>query len=497
MSVVAALVATIALIFFVMQTSFRRFHSKKGKQHVIGGTVLHQLFNFHRLHDFMADLARKNKTYRILSLFRSEVYTADPVNVEYILKTKFANFGKGLYHHGIMTDLLGDGIFTVDGEKWQHQRKVATHEISTKAVKDFSLQVFRSHAVTLARVVSEAATSNKAIDFQDLFMKSTLDQVFRIIIGVDLDTMCGTYEEGTKFSNAFDEASAITLYRYVDIFWKIKRFLNIGSEAVLRSRIKVVDDFVYELIRSKIEQLKKLQHGSHMVKVDLVSRFLALEEKDPKYLRDIILNFIIAGRDTTATTLSWFLFLLCKHPHVQEKIAHEVGDITKLNNTCNIEEVTKALTEETLQKMNYLHAALTETLRLYPAVPVDGKQCLSDETLPDGFSVKRGDMVSYVPYSMGRMEFLWGNDAEEFHPERWLDENGTFQQQSSFKFTAFQAGPRICLGKDFAYRQMKVFAAVLCHSYKFKLAFENKQVNYMVMLTLHIDGGLHVHASHR
>ncbi|MED6139215.1 hypothetical protein PIB30_081758 [Stylosanthes scabra] len=66
-----------------------------------------------------------------------------------------------------MTDLVGDGIFAGDGDKWQHQRKVATREINTKAVKDFSLQVFQSNAVTLARVVSEAATSNKAIDFQE------------------------------------------------------------------------------------------------------------------------------------------------------------------------------------------------------------------------------------------------------------------------------------------------------------------------------------------
>lgn len=88
-------------------------------------------------------------------------------------------------------------------------------------------------------------------------MKSTLDSVFKIVLGVDLDTIYGTYEEGTRFSNAFDEASAITLYRYVDVLWKIKRFLNIGSEAVLRNRIKEVDDFVYKLIRTKTEQVQK------------------------------------------------------------------------------------------------------------------------------------------------------------------------------------------------------------------------------------------------
>lgn len=91
-------------------------------------------------------------------------------------------------------------------------------------------------------------------------MKLTLDSVFKVILGVDLDTISGTNEEGTKFSNAFDEASAITLYRYVDIFWRIKRFLNIGSEAALRNHIKVVDEFVYKIIKSKTEQVQNLPH---------------------------------------------------------------------------------------------------------------------------------------------------------------------------------------------------------------------------------------------
>ncbi|CAD6235564.1 unnamed protein product [Miscanthus lutarioriparius] len=75
---------------------------------------------------------------------------------------------------------------------------------------------------------------------------------------------------------------------------------------------------------------------------------------------------------------------------------------------------------------------------------------------------------------MGRMEYLWGSDAEVFRPERWLDE---FQQESPFKFTAFQAGPRICLGKEFAYRHMKVLAAVLLRFFVFSLRDEEASVN--------------------
>ncbi|CAJ2630132.1 unnamed protein product [Trifolium pratense] len=445
----------------------------------------------------MIDLTNKRKTYRLLSFTRSEVYTANPANIEHMLVTNFSNYGKGWYHHSVLEDLLGDGIFTVDGEKWRHQRKSASYQFSTKLLREFSSSVFKSSAVKLAGIVSEAAISNNIIELQDLFMKSTLDSVFKVILGVELDTMRGTYREGTQFSIAFDEASAAIMYRYVNFLWKVQRFLNIGSEAVLKKSLRVIDDFVYKVITSKIEQSQKPQDNSLGLKGDILSRFLELNETNPKYLKDIILSFIIAGKDTSAITLSWFIYQLCKHPHVQEKIAKEIREATKVEDSLTIDELAAKVTEESMEKMQYLHAALTETIRLHPALPVESKYCFSDDTLPDGYSVKKGDLVSFQPYVMGRMKFLWGEDAEQFRPERWLDENGNFMKESSFKFTAFQAGPRICIGKDFAYRQMKIYSAVLLGSHGFKLADQNKLAKYKIMLTLQIDGGLHVYAFQR
>lgn len=89
-----------------------------------------------------------------------------------------------------------------------------------------------------------------------------------------------------------------------------------------------------------------------------------------KYLRDIILNFIIAGKDSTANTLSWFFYMMCKHPLIQEKISQQVREVIDDDECGNVDDFVGKLTEDTLDKMHYLHAALTETLRLYPAVPV-------------------------------------------------------------------------------------------------------------------------------
>ncbi|KAH6767445.1 cytochrome P450 [Perilla frutescens var. hirtella] len=490
-------------IIFCIQLIYRKLLHGKKQYHPIAGTVIHQLINFRRLHDYMTDLAGKYKTYRLIAgPFRSEVYTSDPANVEYMLKTNFLNYAKGWHNYSILKDLLGEGIFTVDGEKWREQRKVSSYEFSTRVLRDFSSVVFKNNVIKLANIVSEAAVRNETMDIQDLFMKATLDSIFRVAFGVDLDTMCGSNEEGAKFSHAFDDASALTLWRYVDMAWKIKRALNLGSEAELRRNVRVVDEFVYKLISSKIEKMNMMTSDDddpsvQLKKDDILSRFLEVTETNPKYLRDIILNFIIAGKDTTATTMAWFIYMICKHPRVQEKVANEIESATNSNDARDITEFASMLSEDALEKMHYLHAALTETLRLYPAVPVDAKVCMSDDKMPDGFAVKKGDMVAYQAYAMGRMEFIWGDDAHDYRPERWLDENACFRQESPFKFTAFQAGPRICLGKEFAYRQMKIFAAVLLRFFTFKLGDERQTVKYRTMINLHIDGGLSVRAFHR
>ncbi|KAI3984809.1 hypothetical protein MKX01_039426 [Papaver californicum] len=111
--------------------------------------------------------------------------------------------------------------------------------------------------------------------------------------------------------------------------------------------------------------------------------------------------------------------------------------------------------------MTYTHAALCESMRLYPPVPTDSKQAASDDILPDGTVVKKGERVIYHPYAMGRMQNLWGSDWMEFKPGRWLERdniNGklSFVPKDSYTYPVSQAGPRICLGKKMAFLQMKM-----------------------------------------
>ncbi|OEL17280.1 Cytochrome P450 704C1 [Dichanthelium oligosanthes] len=452
----ALLALFLVLLLALYLARRRRAGGKNRKYPPVAGTVLHQLFNFGRLMEYQTELTRRYRTFRMLTPFSNYIYTVEPGNIEYILKTNFANYGKGSTMHGVAEDLLGDGIFCVDGEKWRHQRKVASHEFSTRVLRDYSSAVFRDTATELAGIVAAAAA--RRLDISDLLMRSTLDSIFKVGFGVSLGVLSGSSEEGAAFARAFDDASEQVLRRFLDPFWKAKRLLNFSSEAAMKRSIHTINNFVYGVIDRKIERMGKDQQ-------EFVSSETCLNEA----VQDRIVQEARAASGTTVGR-------------------DDVG----------AQELAARLTDDAIGKMHYLQAALTETLRLYPAVPIDVKCCFSDDTLPDGHSVNEGDMVHYQPYPMGRMEFLWGADAEEFRPERWLDDGGVFVPESPFKFTAFQAGPRVCLGKEFAYRQMKILAAVLVCTFRFEMwDYADATMGYRAMLTLKMDRPLYVRASLR
>jgi fatty acid omega-hydroxylase len=212
-----------------------------------------------------------------------------------------------------------------------------------------------------------------------------------------------------------------------------------------------------------------------------------------KFLRDICVNFILAGRDTSSVALAWFFWLLGKNPGVEAKILEEVEGIVAARKGAGEvveEEEELVFRPEEVKRMEYLHAALSEALRLYPSVPVDHKEVVEDEVFPDGTVLKKGTKVIYAMYSMGRMESIWGDDCREYKPERWL-RDGRFVGESAYKFTAFNGGPRLCLGKDFAYYQMKFTAASILRRYRVRVV-EGHPVAPKMALTMYMKHGLKV-----
>jgi cytochrome P450 len=216
----------------------------------------------------------------------------------------------------------------------------------------------------------------------------------------------------------------------------------------------------------------------------------------------MVISMIMAGRDTTSAAMTWLLWLLSKNQSKEELIVKGVREVFGRKNNDEF-ELMRSFDYEGLKEMKYLKACLCESMRLYPPVAWDSKHATGDDMLPDGTRIGKGDRVTYFPYGMGRMEALWGKDWYEFKPDRWFDESvgevdnqGVLKVVSPYKFSVFQAGPRVCLGKDMAFIQMQYVVASILNRFEFKPVSVDQPI-FVPFLTAYMAGGFKVRVHKR
>lgn len=189
---------------------------------------------------------------------------------------------------------------------------------------------------------------------------------------------------------------------------------------------------------------RRLEQEMHSTSRYVFLHELVSQTSDQIKIRSELLNILLAGRDTTASLLSTVWFELSKRPDVWNQLRREVDSLDG-----------ESPTFEKLKDMKYLRAVLNESLRLYPVVPENDRQAEVDTVLPigggeDGKSpvfVKKGQRVHWSLYTMHRRKDLYGEDAEDFKPERWLDEGERKGLRVGWEYLPFNGGPRICIGR--------------------------------------------------
>ncbi|XP_074272858.1 cytochrome P450 86A2 [Silene latifolia] len=459
--------------------------------------------NFDRMHDWMAENLRAcGGTYQtcicaIPFLARKQglvTVTCDPRNLEHILKTRFDNYPKGPTWQAVFHDLLGNGIFNSDGDTWRFQRKTGALEFTTRTLRQAMARwVNRAIHNRLCPILESAQSRAEPVDLQDLMLRLTFDNICGLAFGRDPHTLAPELPEN-GFATAFDQATEASLQRFIfpEVIWRLKKWLGLGMEVTLRSSIVNIDKYLSDVIETRKQELMSRQKDYD----DLLSRFMKRKEYSSysdKFLQYVALNFILAGRDTSSVAMSWFFWLVIQHPKVEEKILQEISSVLMETRGNDVAKwVEEPLDFDEVDRLVYIKAALSETLRLYPSVPEDSKHVVADDVLPDGTFVPAGSSISYSIYSAGRMQSTWGDDCLEFKPERWLSPDGKkFTMHDQFKFVAFNAGPRICLGKDLAYLQMKSVAASILLRHRLSVAPGHK-VEQKMSLTLFMKYGLKV-----
>ncbi|KAE8037467.1 hypothetical protein FH972_010054 [Carpinus fangiana] len=434
---------------------------------------------FGNLCDWYTHLLRNSPTGTINVHVLGNIITANPENVEHMLKTRFDNYPKGKPFSLILGDLLGRGIFNVDGDSWRFQRKIASLELGSISVRSYAYEIVTSEIQSrlIPLLQSVAGKEDGVLDLQDVFRRFSFDNICRFSFGLDPGCLQLSLPM-SSFALAFDLASKLSAERAMaasPIIWKIKRLLNLGSERKLKEAIKTVHTLATEM-----KNQRRIMGFSNQN--DLLSRFMASIEDD-EYLRDIVVSFVLAGRDTVASALTSFFYLLSQHPDVEAAIRVELERV--------IGRTAEVASFDQMRQLNYLNAAIFESMRLFPPIQFDSKFCQEDDTLPDGTFVPKGTRVTYHPYAMGRMERVWGPDCLEFKPERWLT-NGVFQPESPYKYPVFQAGLRVCLGKEMALVEMRSVVLALVQRFDIRVASPNQAPRFAPGLTATVSGGLPV-----
>lgn len=417
---------------------------------------------------------------------RRTVITANPLNVEYMLKTNFINFPKGKPFTEILKDFLGFGIFNVDGEMWHAQRKLASHQFTSRLLKEHvEITVKEAMKSKLFVLLDSFAESDVMVDLQEVLRRFGFDVVCKFVLGFYPCCLgdSGSFSREVPILKAFDTAGMISAKRGaipISAVWKLKKLLGIGSEKVLKDSVKEIHEYIIEIVH---ERKKKLMMNKCDQNRDLLSKMI-IDGLSEDLIRDMLISFIMAGRDTTSSAMTWLFYALSRNAGVEQRLVNEIQ--SKFNN----EEI------DGFKEMKYLQACICETMRLYPPVSWDSKHALHDDVLPDGTPVNAGDRVTYFPYGMGRMESIWGADRLDFKPDRWFEHTpgerrDTLKDVSPYKYPVFHAGPRVCLGKGMANAQMSYVVASIINRYEIR-AVGSEEALYLPLLTAHMNGGFNV-----
>lgn len=467
------------------------------------------LANLERFFDWNLEVSERiGSTWQLAFPGKRVLKIHDPKNIEYVLKTKMNNFVKSYrpLDRDRWQELTGrQGMLIAHGKGWNVMRKTASFLFSARVQRDVMFGCFLKNGHIVLDLLEKQARGapGEALDMQEMFFNFTMDSFCEIAFGFSANCLSGSGEMH-EFGAAFDRLQHIVFDRRIEfeLIYRAKKLFKSAREQQAAKDQATIDKFIYAVVdkyiadakdasveaadeKTRKEQLKKNRRSGNIIAL-LIDQ-LRKEQKpiDRKYLRDMAANLLLAGRDTTASLLTTFFMLLSLHPKVEAQVIAEVDAVCGDADTVTMDMLNK--------QFPYTNAVIKECLRLYPPAPVDFRKALQDDVLPDGTRVPRGSEVQYLPWVMGRLKSRWGPSANEFRPERWLEEaSKDLPQPQSFEWPVFNAGLRKCLGISMSYLEARLLSILILQKYRLRLAPGQKTNSYVLGLVLIRKGGLQV-----
>jgi cytochrome P450 len=368
----------------------------------------------------------------------------NPEDIRHVLQDNARNYHKSPLY-GKLRMFLGNGLLTSEDELWLRQRRIAQPAFHRQRLAALA-NVMADAARDAAAEWQGLASAGRPVDVDQEMMRLTRTVVVRALLGADLG----------PFTSKIDQAWTIINQHIGESFWslafidrlptpKYRRFQ--AARAVLRG---AVDHVISERRRTSSDS------------ADLLSMLMSARDEETgeamtdEQLRVEVTTFLLAGQETTSLALTWTWYLLSQYPHAQRRLEDEIDVV--LNG--------RPPAYSDLVNLPYLRMVIDEAMRLYPPAWGFSRQALADDQL-GGFRLPRGWIAFVVPYVLHRLP-AWWPDPEAFDPERFSPERSA--DRPKFAYIPFGAGPRQCIGNQFALIETQLSVATFAQSYRLHLA---------------------------
>ena len=386
----------------------------------------------------------------------------NPADIRHVLADNARNYRKSpLYQK--LTRSLGAGLVTSEGAYWLRQRRLAQPAFHRQRVAGFASVMTRSAMETVTRWESVAARG-EPIDVGKEMMFLTQAIILRTLFGTEPGPVSDEVGRAWPVVN-----------RYIgESFWSLG--LTDGWPTPRNRRFDRARDALDRVVYRMIDEHRRRGEGS-----DLLSMLIAARDEDTGeamtdvQLRDEVMTFLLAGHETTALALSWTWYLLSQHPQAQKRLEAEVDAV--------LGGGPPELAD--LDRLPYARWVIEESMRLYPPAWGFSRQAIGPDVI-GGYPLPAGWLVFVLPYVMHRHPAYW-EQPERFDPMRFTPER--VAAMPKYVYLPFGAGPRQCLGNQFAMMEAHLVVVTLAQRYRLQLA-PGHRVETWPLITLHPRYGM-------
>jgi len=375
--------------------------------------------------------------------FRS-LFLAHPEHIKHVLQDNARNYVKGIVIAKLKV-LIGEGLFTSEGDFWRRQRRLAQPAFHRDLLIGFVTTMTRTTATMLDRWEVRARTATPfdvAADMSALTLGIVGRALFSRVLDGDAD----------EVGQALTAALAIVNERAIR-FLPSPLWWPSAANRRLRHSIAVLDRVVYDIVEAR--------RRTDRQDADLLAMLLVARDEETgagmtdRQLRDEVMTFLLAGHETTAVALTWTWYLLDQNPAVAERLRAEVAAAIG----------TRTPTVEDLPRLRYVRMVIEEAMRLYPPVWGFMRQAIGPDEV-GGFTIPKRSVVTISPYVTHRHPAFW-DDPERFDPERFAPER--VRSRPRFAYLPFSGGPRLCIGNEFALMEAQLVVAMTLQRYRLRL----------------------------